>query len=72
MTDSGRLCLSVRETAALLGLSKNACYAAVARGEIPSMKIGKRLLIPKARFLARVAGQGEAGEGNNGNGRNEG
>ena len=60
--DNGRLCYSCREAAQLLGLSKNACYAACSRGQIPVLRIGKRLLIPKARLDALLRGTGEAGE----------
>ena len=46
--------LSVREVAELLGISRGAAYQAVRMGRIPSVRIGRRLLIPKAaidRFL---------------------
>jgi excisionase family DNA binding protein len=36
------------ETAAILNLSKASAYAAVERGEIPSIRIGRRLLVPTA------------------------
>jgi excisionase family DNA binding protein len=41
------LTLSVTECAKILGLGRNSTYMAVARGEIPVVRIGKRLLIPK-------------------------
>jgi excisionase family DNA binding protein len=44
--------LTVPETAALLRLGRTACYAAVARGEIPSLKFGAKLRIPRAALLA--------------------
>jgi excisionase family DNA binding protein len=40
--------ISVEKAAHLLGISRNAAYAAVARKEIPSLRIGRRLLIPRA------------------------
>jgi len=40
--------LTVAEAAKLLRLSKNSVYAAVKTGDIPSIKIGKRVLIPRA------------------------
>jgi len=43
-----RLTLTVSETAKILGLGRNSAYEAVARGEIPVVKVGKRLLVPKA------------------------
>ncbi len=39
---------SVPKAAQKLNISKNACYDAVKRGELPSLKIGKRVLVPKA------------------------
>jgi excisionase family DNA binding protein len=45
---NGKLTLTVDETAKILGIGRNSAYEAVARGEIPVIKIGKRLLVPKA------------------------
>jgi excisionase family DNA binding protein len=39
---------TVEEAAQLLGISRSFAYEAVQRGEIPSMRIGKRILVPKA------------------------
>ncbi len=36
------------ETAGILNLSKASAYAAVERGEIPAIRIGRRLLVPTA------------------------
>jgi excisionase family DNA binding protein len=50
-----RLVFTVLEAAQLLGISRSFAYEAVQRGEIPSMRIGRRILVPKAaleRFLA--------------------
>jgi excisionase family DNA binding protein len=44
--------LTVEETADLLRLGRSATYEAVRRGEIPSLKVGRRLLIPTARLAA--------------------
>jgi excisionase family DNA binding protein len=45
MTD--RATLDVDEAAKLLGLSRNATYAAVAAKQIPSLRIGRRIVIPR-------------------------
>lgn len=50
-----RLTLTVEEAAALLGISRAFAYEAVNRGEIPSLRIGRRILVPKAA-LNRLAG----------------
>jgi excisionase family DNA binding protein len=46
-----RLTLTVEEAAAHLGISRNSAYEAVRRGEIPSVRIGGRIVIPRRRFL---------------------
>jgi excisionase family DNA binding protein len=40
-----RLALSVPEAAELLGLSRSSVYAAVKRGDIPSVRVGGRVLV---------------------------
>lgn len=42
--------LSVHEAAVLLGISRSAAYRAVARGEIPTIRIGRRLFAPTAKL----------------------
>ena len=37
---------TVEETAKRLGIGRNSAYEAVKRGEIPSIRIGRRILIP--------------------------
>ncbi len=52
--------LTVDETAQLLGLSRSSAYQGVMRGEIPSFKVGKRILVPRAaleRLLQTAQGQ---------------
>jgi excisionase family DNA binding protein len=56
MQDSERLTLSVKEAAARLGLSRNAAYSAVKNGQIPCIKIGKRLLVPKIQLAKLLQG----------------
>jgi excisionase family DNA binding protein len=45
-----RLVLEVPEAGALLGLNRNAAYAAAKRGDIPVIRIGKLLRVPKLAF----------------------
>jgi len=45
--NSEKLTLTVEETAQLLGLSRNSAYQGVLTGEIPHIKVGKRILIPR-------------------------
>ncbi len=41
------------ETGRLLGLSRQSTYDAAARGDVPTIRIGRRLLVPTAA-LARL------------------
>ncbi len=43
-----RLTWTVEEAAATLGISRAFAYEAVRRGEIPSIRIGRRVLVPRA------------------------
>ncbi len=56
---SGRLTMSVDEAAAILGIGRNAAYEAVRRGEIPSLRIGGRILVPKAAFQKMLGMDGQ-------------
>jgi excisionase family DNA binding protein len=42
-----RLTLTVEQAAEALGISRAFAYEAVARGDIPCIRIGRRVLIPK-------------------------
>ena len=42
-----RLCITVPEAAAMLGLSRNFAYELVEQKQLPVIKFGKRLLIPR-------------------------
>ena len=37
---------TVEETAKRLGIGRNSAYEAVKRGDIPSIRIGRRILVP--------------------------
>ena len=39
--------MTVEEAAVILGISRATAYDAVSRGEIPCLRIGRRILIPK-------------------------
>ena len=49
-----RLCITVPEAAEMLGLSRNFAYELVRQGELPVVKFGKRLLIPRAALEKRI------------------
>jgi excisionase family DNA binding protein len=47
---TGRRTISVEEAGKRLGISRNSAYEAVKPGEIPTIKIGRLLLVPEAPF----------------------
>ncbi|PPF84052.1 DNA-binding protein [Pseudoclavibacter sp. RFBJ3] len=48
--------LSRREVAQVLGVDPRTVTAGIADGTIPSLKLGRRVLIPRERFLALIEG----------------
>ena len=62
-TAAKRRTYTVQEAAQLLGISRGVAYAAVHRGEIPSIKIGTRYVIPKDRLEEMLAGKGAEEQG---------
>ena len=55
--ENEKLTLTVDETAKILGIGRNSAYDAIARGEIPVVKVGKRLLVPKAALQKLLNGR---------------
>ena len=56
--NTARLVLTVEEARKLLGLSRGLIYEAVRQGQIPSIRVGRRILIPRValqRFLGEAA-----------------
>lgn len=48
--------LHVEEAADLLGISRRSAYRACARGDIPSIRIGRRLVVPASRLSKLIEG----------------
>jgi excisionase family DNA binding protein len=46
--------ISVEHAAKLLGVSRSAAYRAVAAGQLPSLRLGRRIYVPTARLLAML------------------
>jgi excisionase family DNA binding protein len=56
-----RLALSVEEAGALLGISRDLAYDLVAIGQLPSVRLGRRLVVPRRALeeaLGRLADEG--------------
>jgi excisionase family DNA binding protein len=51
-----RWCLTVPEAARLLGISRNFAYQLARQGQLPVIKLGKRLLIPRVGLKKKLEG----------------
>lgn len=56
-----RITLTVEEVASLLGLGRTAAYEAARRGDIPTRKLGRRVLVPVPAFQAWLGISGDNG-----------
>jgi excisionase family DNA binding protein len=54
------LTVTVERAGKLLGLSRNSAYAAARNGQLPVIRIGKRILVPKAQLERLLSGEGKA------------
>jgi hypothetical protein len=52
------LTYEVPEAGAMVGLNRNAAYKAAKRGEIPTIRFGKLLKVPKAAWHRMLANAG--------------
>ncbi len=55
--NSERKTLTVAEAAKELGLGKNAAYEGVRSGQIPSVRIGGRILVPRVALDRMLNGE---------------
>lgn len=58
-TDEERLTLTVPEVARLLRISRGTCYEAVHTGQIPSLRFGRSIRIPRSALERLLTGQEE-------------
>jgi excisionase family DNA binding protein len=52
--DPKRAVMTVRETAEALGIGINQAYEAIREGQIPSLRIGKRIIVPRVAFEKKL------------------
>ncbi len=60
MPDPGhdeRKTLTISEAAKALGIGRNQAYEAARRQEIPNIKIGSRILVPRVAFERMLRGE---------------
>lgn len=43
--------MTIEDAAKLLGLSRSSAYRAARRGELPTLRFGRRLVVPTGRLL---------------------
>ena len=53
-----RLCITVPEAAEMLGISRNFAYELVKQKQLPVVKFGKRLLIPRVALEKMLEKEG--------------
>ena len=54
---AGRTTITVTEAATLLGISRTAAYEAARRGELPTRRLGHRLVVPVPWLLSWLKGE---------------
>lgn len=56
--EAEKLVLTVEQAAEILGISRPTAYQAIERGEIPHIRIGRRILVPVAALEKLLANAG--------------
>ena len=54
-----RLTITVEEAGKLLGISRNSAFEAARRGEIPTVRLGRRILVPRKALERLLEGQAQ-------------
>jgi excisionase family DNA binding protein len=49
-----RMTITVGEAAEMLGISRTSAYLCARRQEIPTVRLGRRVLVPVGRFMAML------------------
>ena len=57
-----RMTITVEEAAELLGISPTSAYLCARRREIPTIRLGRRVLVPVARLMAMLEDDPPAAE----------
>lgn len=61
----GRATITVAEAADLLGVGRSAAYEAARRGQLPTRRVGRKLLVPVPALLAWLGTDGDGGRRTN-------
>lgn len=62
MNGNERLVLTVTEAAGVLGISRAHAYELVARRELPALRLGRRIVVPRRALERLVNGEGDGGQ----------
>ena len=54
ITEAEPLAIAVEEAAHLLGISRSLAYELCARGELPTIRLGRRLVVPKRALVEMI------------------
>lgn len=54
-----RLTVTVEEAGEMLGISRGLAYELVRRGELPHVRLGRRIVVPVRSLLAMVDGDND-------------
>jgi excisionase family DNA binding protein len=57
LADEERLVYTIAEAAQLLGIGRRQAYEAARRGELPTIRMGARLLVPRFQLEKLLDGQ---------------
>lgn len=57
MTTATKRTMTIEEAARVLGVSRGLAYAAARDGTLPTIRIGRRLLVPTERLTALLEGR---------------
>jgi excisionase family DNA binding protein len=56
------LTLTVEQTAKLLGIGRSTAYELVRTGDIPSLRLGRRIVVPRAGLVDLLRSMAERGQ----------
>jgi excisionase family DNA binding protein len=57
---NGHWTLTVEEAAIVLRIGRNSAYEAIRRGELPSIRVGRRLLVPRLALERLLGAEAES------------
>jgi excisionase family DNA binding protein len=55
--DSTRLTVTVEQAAKMLGIGRSSAYEAAKSGQLPTIRIGRRLVVPRAGLEKLLRGE---------------